>query len=99
MKRRLLLTAGLLFATGGLTAWAQTAPPMRIRGTVASMTGNVLSVKSRDGKMLDIVVPDALAVGSVKKVELSDVPVGAFIGTATRTGADGKNVAIEVLVF
>jgi hypothetical protein len=98
MTRRLLLLAAASFlAIQG--AWAQTAPPTRVRGTIAAVNGNALSIKSRDGQMLDIVLADTATVATVVKVALADIPVGAFIGTATRKGPDGKNVALEVLVF
>jgi len=45
-KLGMLLAAGLLLASAAATA--QT--PMRIRGTITSLDGDVLSVKTRDGK-------------------------------------------------
>ena len=99
MERRLLLSACVLLAFSGPRARAQTAPPTRIRGTIAAVNGNALSIKSRDGQMLDIVLTDTATVATVVKTALADIPVGAFIGTATRKGADGKNIALEVLVF
>jgi hypothetical protein len=58
-----------------------------------------MTVNSRDGKKLEVTLNDPLAVATVKKVELSSIKDTDFIGTATRTGADGKLTAIEVLVF
>jgi len=98
MKRRIILAAlaaGLL----SLPAWAQTAPPQRIRGTITAVHGNMLMVDSRDGQKLEITLNDPLTVATVKKVDLASVGQGAFIGTATRPAAGGKLVAIEVLVF
>ena len=99
MNRRLFLTTALLAGAVSLSALAQTAPPTRVRGTIASLAGNLLTVKSRTGDMLEIVLADTVAVASVKKVELSAIAPGSFIGTATRTDADGKMTALEVLVF
>ncbi|HMH18963.1 MAG TPA: hypothetical protein VK572_12540, partial [Burkholderiales bacterium] len=50
-KVALLLFAGA-FALASVVASAQT--PMRIRGTITSLDGDVLSVKTRDGKDLKI---------------------------------------------
>jgi hypothetical protein len=75
------------------------APPTRVRGTIASLEGNVLTVNSRDGSKVEITLNDPFTVATVKKVELSSIKETDFIGTATRTGADGKMTAIEVLVF
>jgi hypothetical protein len=100
MDRRLFLTAALLMAT--TAANAQTtpaAPPTRVRGKIASLNGNTLTVDSRDGQKLEITLADPVGVATVKKVELSAIEPNSFIGTATRAGADGKLTAIEVLVF
>ena len=102
MDRRLFLAAVLLAGTTAVTAIAQTppaAPPTRVRGTIAALDGNTLSVKSRDGQTMEIMLKDPVAVASVKKVELSEIGPNTFIGTATKTGADGKMTALEVLVF
>ena len=96
MDRRLFLAGAMLASTAAI---AQTAPPTRVRGTVAALEGNSLTVNSRDGQKLEIMLKDGFAVASVKKVELSSIEPNTFIGTATRTGADGKLTAIEVLVF
>ena len=117
MERRLLLATGLLLATTGATAIAQTTPPApaapaasaapaapalpptRVRGSIAGLAGNVLSVNSRDGQKLEITLNDPITVATVTKVKLSEIAPNSFIGAATRTGKDGKLTAIEVLVF
>jgi hypothetical protein len=102
MNRRLFLTAMLMVGATALTAVAQTppaAPPTRVRGTIDSVAGNVMTVNGRDGQKVEIILNDPLTVATVKKVELSAIKDTDFIGTATRTGADGKLTAIEVLVF
>ncbi len=98
MKPRFLLPAcaATLFA---IAALAQTAPSTRIRGTIAAIDGPTLTVTSRDGQKLDITLNDPLTVTTVKRVELASITPGTFIGTATRTGANGELQAIEVLVF
>jgi hypothetical protein len=88
----LFLATALLVGSTAVAAIAQTAPPTRVRGTIAALDGNNLTVNSRDGQKLAIVLKDPVTVATVKKPN-------SFIGTATRTGADGKLTAIEVLVF
>lgn len=107
MHRRLILATAVLAGATALShaSWAQTAPaaqtapPTRVRGTIAALDGNTLTVNSRDGQKVEITLTEPLAVLTVKKVELSTIAAGSYIGTATRTGADGKLTAIEVLVF
>jgi len=95
---RSLLAAALSACLAG-SAWAQTAPPTRIRGTIAGLSGQALTVDSRDGQKLGIALADNVTVVTVKKLELSSIAPGSYIGVATRSGTDGKPVAIEVLVF
>jgi hypothetical protein len=45
------------------------------------------------------VLSDPLTVLTVKKVDLTTIAPNAYVGIATRTGADGKLTALEVLVF
>ena len=99
MNRRWFLTAAVLLATVAGNASAQTAPPLRVRGTIVSLNGEVLTVNSRDGQTLTIALPATATVSYVKKLDKSEIKVGSFIGTASRVGADGTRTAIEVLVF
>ena len=93
-----LAAAALALCVAG-SAMAQTAPPTRIRGTIVGLSGQTLTVNSRDGQKMEIVLADPVTVVTVKKIELSSIAAGSYIGTATRNGADGKPQAIEVLVF
>ena len=99
MKRRLFLATVLTIGVSGYTALAQTAPPMRVRGTIAAITGNQLTVQAREGQTLEITLAEPLTVAAVKNVALESIAPGSYIGTATRTAADGKLTALEVLVF
>jgi hypothetical protein len=81
------------------TPAATPPPPTRIRGSIASVDGNTMTVNSRDGKKLTVTLNDPLTVATVTKVPLSSIKETDFIGTATRTDANGKLIALEVLVF
>jgi hypothetical protein len=89
----------MLLAPMAQDAWAQTAPPVRVRGTIASLAGDVLTINSRDGQVLKIALPATAGLSYVKKADKSDIKVGTFIGTANRVGADGTRTALEILVF
>jgi hypothetical protein len=91
----LALTA-CLCATAAI---AQNAPPTRIRGTIAALEGQTLSINTREGTKVDVLLNDPLTVATVKKVELADIKPGTYVGIATRTAAGGEQQAIEVLVF
>ena len=90
MKRFALLL--LLLAT--TAAFAQA--PTRVRGTITSVDGDVLSVKSREGKDVKIqLAPDA-QVALAKKATAADFKPGAYVGVTSVKGADGRLVARRV---
>jgi hypothetical protein len=95
---RLIATAVCMTSAA---AFAQDAPaPTRIRGDIVAVDATTLTVKRRgSGDMVKIALKSDVTVGAVKNVKLNDIAKGAFIGTATETGTDGKLTALEVLVF
>src|SRR3978361_71067 len=93
------LLAFALVAASSIFALAQQTSPSRVRGTIESVDGETLMVKSRSGEDVKLTMTgDVRVVGSVN-IALSDIKVGAFIGTATVPGPDGGNNAVEVHVF
>lgn len=94
-----LIAATLAACLFGIGAWAQTAPPTRIRGTIATVTKDMMTVTSRDGQALEIMLNDPLTVMTVKNVDLASIGSGTYVGAATRTLPGGTLQAIEVLVF
>jgi hypothetical protein len=86
-------------ASAPAAAQAPATPPARIRGTIAAVAPHMLSVKVHDGSKVEIVLADPLTVRTVKRVALSSVKDGAYLGIASREGPNGTHVALEVLVF
>ena len=91
-----LALAACLLAAGAV---AQTAPPTRIRGTIASLNGQTLAINTREGPKVDVTLNDPLTVTTVKRLKLSDIKEGSYVGIASKTGTDGSAQALEVLVF
>jgi len=89
MKRLALFC--LLLAT--TAAFAQSN--MRVRGTITSLDGDVLSVKSRDGKDLKVHLTSDAQVAVAKKLTLADIKPGTYVGV-TSLEQGGKLVAKEV---
>jgi hypothetical protein len=88
MKQLLILL--LAFACGA--AYAQA--PSRIRGTITKMEGNVMSVKTRDGKDVQVTLAPDTAVVTAKHTTLGDLK-DKYVGV-TSEEKDGKLVAVEV---
>ena len=97
-KRPLIAVA--MVAVSALAAIAQQSPtPSRVRGTIESVDGDVLAVKSRSGQDVKLhLTGDAKIVGIIR-ISLADIKVGSFIGTTTVPGSDGSQNAVEVHVF
>jgi hypothetical protein len=94
----LLVAAVLGLAIGADPSSAQQNAPLRVRGTVMRIDGDKLTVKSVDGKILQVnLTPDA-SVTSIVPARLSDIKPGRFVGTAARPNGD-RWTAIEVHVF
>ncbi|HEX7403092.1 MAG TPA: hypothetical protein VF287_03680 [Usitatibacter sp.] len=81
------------------SAAAQTPGPSRVRGTITSLDGNVLSVKSREGKDLKIELAPNATFAYMKKVDLADIKPGTPLGTTAVKDKDGKLVARELHLF
>ena len=70
-----------------------------MRGTIESVDGETLMVKSRSGEDVKLTMAGDIRVVGIVKIALSDIKVGSFIGTTTVPGPDGGNNAVEVHVF
>jgi len=81
-----------------LTVSAQPSA-QRIRGDVVDIDGQKLTVKTRSGELVRIVLGDQYTVTAIVKVEPSAIAPGKFVGTATLPQPDGTQRALEVLVF
>ena len=75
---------------------AQAQTNVRVRGTITAIDGNVISVKSRDGKDLQLAVPDNVTVAVAKAVRFDDIKEGDYVGATTKPGPNGTDVAVEV---
>lgn len=92
LRQWLVLTAGMLLAV--TAAQAQTS--VRVRGTITAIDGNVLSVKSREGRDLKITLADNVAVSVAKAIRFEEIKPGDKLGVTSMPGADGVPVAVEV---
>jgi len=94
------LCAVAMVTASTLSAIAQQPPsPSRVRGTIESVDGDTLAVKSRGGEDVRLHMTGDVRVVGIVKIALSDIKVGSFIGTTTVPGPDGGQNAVEVHVF
>jgi len=81
------------------TAQAQTAEQTHVRGSVVSLNGKVVKVKTREGKTVDVTLADGARVASVARASITDIKSGDFVGIASLPKEDGGDGALEVLIF
>ena len=95
LKTLKLATLALALAATG----AHAAEGVRVRGSVVSLAGNTLVVKSREGDNVSIALASDWKAGGIAKAQLADIKPGDFVGIASLPGASGGAGALEVLVF
>ena len=93
--------AALLIAAVSAVAVAQAPanPPVRIRGTVEKIDGQMLTVKANNGQSMTVKLADNFVVMGIAKASVDDIASGKFIGTTTVGERDGALVALEVHIF
>ena len=95
----LLATSLTLISAFGSTAWAQQPPSVRIRGTIESVDGAVLTIKSREGADMKVRMTDNVAVFGVAKTAMSEIKPGSYIGVSAMPEPDGTQKALAVHIF
>ena len=94
MSKSVRFIAALTLAAASIAVQAQTA--MRVRGTITAIDASTISVKSRSGEDLKLVLADNLAVAVATAAKFEDIKPGDYVGSAAMKGADGKLTALEV---
>ena len=95
---RVVGTIGLLLALAAPPADAQ-EPPVRVRGTIDRVEGDVYVVKARGGAELKVKLAQNATVVALTKASLADIKQGSYVGVAGMPQADGSQKALEVHIF
>jgi hypothetical protein len=96
MKRLAWLAVGLaLVAAGSAAAQARQI----VRGVVAAVTPDSLTVTGRDGKPVTVALAPGWMVAVLKPIPAEAIIPGSFIGTTEMPQADGSGLSLEVHVF
>ncbi|MGZ5136466.1 MAG: DUF5666 domain-containing protein [Burkholderiales bacterium] len=90
----LLFSAVLFSATS-----AEAQNPVRVRGSIAALSGDVLTVKSREGTISEVQLTPKTTIVSTSPIALSDIKPNDFVGVAAMKRPDGTFVAAEVRRF
>jgi hypothetical protein len=89
----------LAWSWGSLPVEAQAPQTARVRGTIVSLEGNTLMIKSREGETVPIRLADTWNASGIVRSSLADIKPGSYVGTAAMPRQDGSLRALEVLIF
>jgi hypothetical protein len=93
---RTLCALGLVVSAG--VASAQDAP-VRVRGTIDRIEGDVYVIKARGGGELKVTLAEKPMVVALIKASLADIRAGSYVGVAGMPQADGSQRALEGHIF
>ena len=93
---RLALAGAMIAASFSATAQTQ---PLRLRGTIEKVDGNVLTLKPTDSSPVKLTLADKAMIVAVVKASMADIKEGTFLGSAAMPQADGSQKALEVHIF
>ena len=96
--RKMILSAAFVVAATAALAQAP-ADTVRVRGTVQSVEGSMLTVKSRDGADLKIKLAENAVIRTVTGKTVADVKQGLFVGITAMPLPDGTQKAVEIHIF
>ena len=98
MPRAVVAAFAAFIAVSAVSAQQQTSM-VRIRGTIESIDGNTLGIKTREGTDVKVKMTDNVAVFAVVKTQLSEIKEGSYIGVTAMPEPDGTQKAIAVHIF
>jgi carboxymethylenebutenolidase len=89
----------IAFFRANLAMPAAAARPVRVRGTILTVTPGELTLQTRSGETMSIALATTLTVSEVYPITFADIEPGAFIGSGALPQADGSQRAIAVMLF
>jgi hypothetical protein len=104
MNHRLTSSAGSAIAVVSLFIIAGVFPAaaaeeVRVRGSIVSLDGSTLTVKTREGPTSTLALKPGWKVAGVAAASVADIKPGDFVGVASLPKSAGGDGAVEVLIF
>lgn len=100
VTRRATGLAAIALVIAASAVFAQPAnPPVRVRGTVEKVDGNIMLVKLANGETVAIKLADNVRVLGLEKITIADVKAGSYVGISSMPQTDGTQKAIHVHIF
>ena len=93
------IVIGFLAAPAALAQTPSEGTRVRVAGAVDKLDGDKLTVDTKGGQPITVVLADNAAVFGVEKRTIADIKPGDFLASGGVKGADGKIHAVEVRIF
>lgn len=97
--RRMLGASALAALFAASCAFAQAPQVVRVRGTIESVDGQLLTVKDRGGATIKLKLADNAPVSETIKASLADIKEGSYIAVTAMPLPDGSQKAIAISIF
>jgi hypothetical protein len=103
MHTSFLAAAALsLVVAGAALAQTPAAPafaPKILRGDIVSLAADKITLKTREGKRVEVALTKSWSVSLTKAVTAAEILPGSFIGTTNMPESEGVGRSLEVHVF
>ncbi len=94
------LALGLALAMTFAGATRADAPhPVKLRGTILSLQGGVMSARGQDGAVIKIKIAPQTRLAAIVPASLAGIKPGSFVGITSMPGDGSERVALEVHIF
>ena len=99
LSQRIMSTGAFALVFAASFAAAQAPQMVRVRATIESVDGQMITAKSRDGAEMKIHLADNAPVNEVVKVSLSDIKPNSYIAVTAMPQPDGSQKATAIIIF
>ena len=94
------LVLSLALAVTFASATRADAPhPVKLRGTILSLQGGVMSARGQDGGVIKIKIAPQTRLAAVVPASLAGIKPGSFVGITSMPGDGSERIALEVHIF
>jgi hypothetical protein len=94
------LVLSLALAVTFASATRADAPhPVKLRGTILSLQGGVVSARGQDGGVIKIKIAPQTRLAAVVPASLAGIKPGSFVGITSMPGDGSERIALEVHIF
>ncbi len=73
--------------------------PVKLRGTILSLQGGVMSARGQDGAVIKIKIAPQTRLAAIVPASLAGIKPGSFVGITSMPGDGSERIALEVHIF